>query len=222
MAVCHFAYTFDPRSFVATLRDCIARDGRLDLERLHDRAKSALEAPSKAAGEALIAIRYSDTWIEAPEDEADLPEKWFVTALTGHFCIAPSLGRQRPAHHVILEALLPGTGMLEADIQHLIHGDDLVSILTDSGVAMPPGRLGALRDFGGWLSPASIGGLRQELERVRGHFLNIGPEHRTVLARIHPDWGADADRLAREAHAAAQEMLECAQRRKQALYVLLD
>ncbi len=222
MTVCHFAYTFDPRSFVATLRECITRDGRLDLERLHDRAKSALEAPSKAAREALVAIRYSDTWIEAPEDEADLPEKWFVIALTGHFSIAPSLGWQRPAHHVILDALLPSAGMSEADIQRLIHGDDLVSILTDSGIAMPAGRLGALRDFGGWLSPGSIGGLRQELERVRSHFLNIGPEQRTALARIHPDWGADADRLARETYASAQELLECAQKRKQALFVLLD
>ena len=222
MAVLHFAYTFEPRSFGAMLRDCVARDGRLRLEGLHDRAKSALEAPSKAAREALVAVRYSDSWIEAPEDEGDLPEKWFVIALTGHLRFAPSLGRQGPAHHVILEAILPGAGMSETDIRRLFHGDDLVSILSDEGIALPTGRLGALRDFGGWLSPMSIGSLRQELVRVRGHFLDIGPQQRTVLASILPDWGAEAGRLAREAHAAAQEMLECAQERKQALFVVLD
>lgn len=222
MAVLHFAYTFEPRSFAASLRDCVAGDGRLRLDRLHERAKSALEAPSKAAKEALVALRYSDTWIEAPGDEADLPEKWFLIALTRHLREAPSLGRQGPAHHVVLRALLPGAGMSEAQIRRLIHGDDPVSILSDEGIAVPAGGFGALGDLGGWLSPASIGGLRQELERLRGHFSHIGPEQRTVMARIHPDWRADADRPARHAHAAAQEMLDCAQERKQALFVVLD
>ncbi len=175
-----------------------------------------------AAREALVAERYSESWIEAPDDEADLPEKWFVIALTEHFTVAPSLGRQEPAHHVILEALLPGAGVSGADIHRLLHGDDLVSMATNTEIEVLADRLGGLRDFGGWLSPATIGSLSRELVCVRSYLLNIRQEQQAVLAHIHRGWAADAGTLARQAYKAAQAMLEFAQRRRQALFVVLD
>ena len=117
---------------------------------------------------------------------------------------------------------MPGAGVSVADINRLLHGDDLVAMAINTEIEILADRLGGLRDFGGWLSPATIGSLSRELVRVRSYFLNIRQEQQAVLAHIHPDWAADAGTLARQAYKAAQAMLEFAQRRRQALFVVLD
>ncbi len=222
MAVRHFVYSFDPAAFTAELRTCVAPDGRLNLEALHACAQAALENLSDAAREALVAVRYSDSWIAADDDEADLPEKWLVIALTRYLATAPSLSLQKPPAYVILKALLPGAGMAAADIQRLVHGDDPASILSDAGIVLPGEESGALRDLGGWMSPASIDSLSRELERVRDCFVDVTPDRRAALADRYSGWGVDADKHCRQAYAAAQEMLDDARRRDRALFMVLD
>ena len=216
MAVRHFAYTFDPQTFVEKLRGCVAADGRWLSDQLHACAKAARQAPSDAAREALIAVRSSDSWLSGAGDEADLAEKWLVLMLSKHLGRAPSLGRASPAPYVILKALLPG------DVERLICGDSLASLVSVEFGADVADQLPALGDFGGWLSLAAIEALRDELERQCDPCVPISPEQRATLARVVPQWGVDGDTLWRNAFAAAQEMLTFALTQNKALFLVLD
>jgi len=222
MAVRHFAYGFKPQNFIAELRTCCHDRGQLQVRKLHDCAQRTLENRTDAIDEALIALRYGETWIDGAEDEADVAEKWFVLALLKHLHKVPSLGRARPMHHVVLRALLPGTRWAGADIHRLIYGDGLASILCDSQIVVEPGTFAALPDYAGWLSGASVFDLQQKLTAVRGALMNLSQDQKRCLEQIFPAGQVDSAEVCQQAYESGQRMLGGAIRKKQALFLVLD
>jgi len=222
MAVLHFAYRFDPVPLFSGLRECFSADGAVVHSALHHRAALALRDMPTAGQEALIALRYGDTWLCDDDDEADLEEKWWMLCLMHHFCAVPSLGREGMAHHVILKAVLPGLGVIEDEVKTLVSGYDLKTLIAQAPYDIAPDALPGLGDFGGWLSVAQIEKIKDRLASVEMPFTHPSSDQRDVLAKIYLPWAENAEHVCRDAFDAAMAMLDGALEHQNALFLVLD
>jgi hypothetical protein len=217
MAIQHYCY-----SFKRDVLRSVYSDSPDELSvRIHEHALAALGKSSATIHEALVAIRFSDTWLE-DEQESDRPAKELLVYLLANSLKISSLGcAGEPPYHVIITALLKDIGWHEERISKLIRGRPLNTLLENDGPDELKQVVAATEDFAGFLSFSDCAALIADLNVHRDYFFDDSLQHKQILSQITAKWAPHASTLARAAWLRSIDMLEsCAE--QEALLLVLD
>jgi hypothetical protein len=223
MAQLHFAYGLDTKAFTGPLIALSGQNRSALLSSLKSSAARAIKYATGTLKEALVAVRYSEEWLDDASGEADLEAKRFVICLLATSVAVPSLGRQHePSYHVVLKALLADAGWTRSDVEILLRGQSLSSYLNYAGLRSLAALLPGLDDLGGWLGHEDTQQLQKKLEKVRRYFDEQSSRHAAVLSRIFAPWQESASVLAKGAYQRAWDMLNHVNSPNRALFLVLD
>jgi len=217
MAIVQAAWTFDPTQFHTMLWEKIVVDEQVCFDLLLDLAKAAVANPSEGTRTALEFIRFDEEWLD-PSDPS--PNYWYLLALSSMLSLAPSLSTRFIPSWRVMKDVLPFARWSETEINQLIRGKSLSSLVLSSGNSL----FSETFDFRhpsseGWLSFADAQTLLPRLEASQEYFSLPQSIKAIEWAKF---WKRDSRLLLQDSYKDALDMLNTAILRKSALFIVFE
>jgi hypothetical protein len=183
-------------------------------------AKEIVASASEATRQALNDLRFDSEWLDTSTDEATWPSYWYMIVLARELIPAPSLSNRSRLSWAVLESFLSQEGWHESQIELLVRGRKLRTLVESSGNPLIVAEFTGINQYGGWLDLDEIGRLYSRLLTVRrDQLVSSIPAGLAQLASL---CSQDPIEMFDKAHADVTEMFETAIARDQALFVILD
>jgi len=222
MAIIHRAYSFDPARFHANLESKIVEQGRLRLDVLRDWAADIVANASPTVQQTLKDIRFDDEWLDASDESVSRSDFWYMIVLAETLSPMPSLSNRLPVSWRVLREILPYVGWNTAEVELIIRGKWLRTLVESSGNTLFTAEFTTLDQFGGWLSVDDQKTLWSRLLSVEHYFpfpTKELPESFLSFANL---WLLSPTEMLEKGFADAREMLQAAIAQNSALLVALD
>lgn len=220
LALFHFAYTFNSDDFHGDLKERIVHHGRINIEQLHQRARSLSLNASDELKQILSSLKYDDEWLNDPDGDNSHAYLWYLINLASVFKPCPSLGNNRfHGSHYVLEAILPIARWESDEIRALIFGKPLSTLLESSEyqIFLPHFTL-----HGGCLSNKDIVSIHAHLRLSTDYFSPQSSESRSAIKIYSDNNNMNPIEVLNCAYGDAVDMLETAMKSKESLYLLRD
>jgi hypothetical protein len=219
MAVLHRAFTFSPEPFHRRMAEAIAAGQELDLRALHQMAQAALHRATSETWQALEAMRFEQRWLDVSEPDLPHSTEWYALLLAQELTSAPGLSRDGVAAFAILRQALPALEWEQGDIDALIFGDPLQTLLASAGDARFTSEFAGIDQYGGWLSQTRLRHMSSKLQSAQSSAAATAPQITNLLEEIGVFSPAESLRVSLT---MAQVMVQTAMDREQALFLVLD
>jgi hypothetical protein len=222
MAIIHRAYSFDPIVFHSMLQEKLMKHNQFSLDTVLDLARTIVSNAPENTKRVLEDMRFDDVWLDTSDDEISHTNEWYMIALAQNLSPAPSLSNRLQVSHIVLKLILPITGWTDTEVELLLRGQLLDTLVESSGNTFFINEFRGLKQYGGWLSVDDIKSLLFRLQGVERYFSSPSREAEEALAKFAVHWSLSPGEMMRKAYADAREMLQTAIERNSALFVLLD
>ncbi len=223
MPVTHRAYTFNPLQFHKEVEDRSIIENRFSLDALLKWARYVVSDASEATRETLRYLRFDPEWLD-PTDNNVFSTDLYIIVLAKYLFPAPSLSN-RLHSYAILELILPLAGWTDSQIQLLLRGRQLHTLLEFSANPIFIAEFRDVDQYGGWIETEDAKELISKITIAQQHFLSPGEKELQVLDKVSkfPVYQQQSlQEILRKAYEDATEMLETSIKRNEALFIIFD
>lgn len=220
MTLFHVAYTFDSKSFHTNLRANLVQEGKLNMARLNDLAKSTVKGAPEDLKRVLDTLGFDRDWLDDPDADSSQAYLWYTVALANAFRPCPSLSNNRFRHsHLLLEAVLPIAGWKDDEIHELVLGNRLNTLFDSSEDEVFSNNLTL---YGGCLNIRDAKKLLLHLEASIKYFSFKTLAVQQAITKFTAHSNIQPDMLLNYAYQDALDMLRSSIERNEALYLLRE
>jgi len=215
----HIAYTFDADGFHYKLAAKAVREGQLDQLKLQKMAISVMETATDDIKRILTDMKYDDDWLDDPDKDQSQAYLWYMVNLATVFNPCPSLSNNRfRGSYYVLEKVLPIVNWSKTQVQELIWGKFLKSLLTTTEYA---DLFHNISIYGGCLNINDSTAILSHFTNTRENFLNPSVEMLNTIDEYAAYNQLSPIELLNLAYLDTLDMLHTAIHRNEALYLLL-
>lgn len=231
MAPYHYAYTFNAKEFHAQLEETIIRDGRVDYELFAENARTSFFTATAETKLILEIMGLDEDYyrdddpllFEEDADDTFREHLWYMICLAPVLRPIPSLAYNRfhGSHHV-LRKILPLAGWRIKQIDHLIFGAHVMTLLKDENPIFK-------EEFkylavGGCLNLRQIRATHRHLQSSKAYFcakspLSVRTISKLMLAQYAGYNAKDPLDILDMAYADAIDMLQAALDRQEEMHI---
>jgi hypothetical protein len=222
MTIIHTAYRFDPLRFHTLLEEKIIDQGALRLDRLQRWAVELAANASDVMLHVLANMRYGEEWLDSSDDSVSKSDFWYMIVLSQACSPNPSLSNRQRVSWRVLEQVLPVLDWPRPQIDLLIRGEWLHTLVESSGNVLFIDEFTTVDQFGGWLRLSDAQSLLSHLQVNQKQFLSPPSEFIEALSDFAKLWSQSPVEMINKAYADATEMLQTAIDHYEALFVILD
>ena len=223
MAIKHRAYTFTSKIFHEYLQHTILHNnGKIDLTSLKSIVDKNLKDYSQMSKQVLDDLRFSYEWIETTsESENPQPTYLYLIILSAWLKPTLSLSGQLPMSWKVLELLLPHLGWHINDMNILLRGKPLHTLVESSHISSFISKFSCIDQFGGWIDLDTIKYLHSILNASKVSLLEL-KEICLPISNFAQLLGRDSQEIISVAFIDAENMLSRAIEENSDLFVVLD
>lgn len=221
MAIIYRAYTFSPVVLFQDLVNNVVDAGRISEQLLFNKAKDVVDNSIMPSREVLELARFDEDWLNYLDKDVSRSHLWFLLVLISKLNPIPDIDT-RTKHHIVLPRLMPLLGWSQPQIELLIRGRPLNSLIETSGNNLfinefVPG----INAYGGWLDTETAAQLLVELQISTNSISTL-----EMTDRIQKETSLSPDFYSETAlHNALVEIariLQISVARREALFIIID
>jgi len=222
MGVFHIAFQFYATDFHKRLQNQMLIDGNWYPEYARALARKIISKAPPDALETLMSFRFDTSWLTYEEVEDSTPTDWYVIFLTTMLTKSPSLSNRFVGNYEILRKLLPVAGWSLEEINKLLIGRNLNTLVEASENRILIENITGLEQYGGWLDAVDIQSLLKQFVEVKDLFYSPSPSALDRIAHFSSLWNTEPRALARLAYLDGFEMLSTANQAGSDLFLILE
>lgn len=226
MAYKQKAFTFDAKQLHEKLLSYHTSDRSYDLHQLKQDIQNF--PSSEPNNVALIFMRFDEEWFEYEHIEESAGEL-FLVFLASNLSSCESISENHRLNFQAIQMLLTEFGWAENEIQRLLHGDKLssmVEIYAPDFLKLDTDIARVLYSHGGWLSNEKILKLAKQLDSISSEVNVQNPRMLTLLHTYSKQMTSKILRLTTDelvnAYQRTRVMLDTALQRGHDLYLIAD
>jgi hypothetical protein len=222
MAVVHVAFQFNPSDYYKELLNRMFTDGSWNPDNARILARSIVSEATSEEEETLLYFRFDHSWLPYEAIEGSTPTDWAVLFLTKMLTKSPSLSNRFMGSYAILKTLLPLAGWSPEEINMLLTGRNLNTLIEASGNDILINNITGLQQYGGWLEVADIQNLLEQFLKTEDLFCSPPSSTLTEIAHFASLWHIEPQTLVRLAYLDGFDMLNTATQSEKDLILVLD